>query len=291
MPPKWCRSIRWSANSACTMPASSIRVLVMPALAARARARCWKYARAKCRSSSSTARSSAAWFTRKCWRGPPNSTAAASARTTRRRVSNCQSTFASERCAPVSHQCVGARRRESDGEDSNPDDARAVAIVRVRYDAAERGIAEERQHQRRGEASEVGEFGAVDAKQQQDRQQRHRRPGHRHIDHVDRGKADLAVLLPRCPHRRHDRRRVALDDAVSMQQRGADALTGSDRNQLPRGGAQRGVDLHGGIIAQAAEYDGAHLVAEAGEAAELVEHALAPKKRVGVERQFIAVRA
>ena len=30
MPPKWCRSIRWSASSACTMPASSIRVSAMP---------------------------------------------------------------------------------------------------------------------------------------------------------------------------------------------------------------------------------------------------------------------
>ena len=62
-------------------------------------------------------------------------------------------------------------------------------------------------------------------------------------------------------------------------------------DQLPRGGAQRGLDLHGGIFAQAAEHDGAHLVAEPSEAAELVEHALAPQERVGVERQFVAVRA
>jgi hypothetical protein len=60
---------------------------------------------------------------------------------------------------------------------------------------------------------------------------------------------------------------------------------------LPRGGAQRGLGLHGGIIAQAAEHDGAHLIAEAGKAAEFVEHALAPQERVGVERQFVAVRA
>ena len=31
MPPKWCRSTRWSANSACIMPASSIPVSVMRA--------------------------------------------------------------------------------------------------------------------------------------------------------------------------------------------------------------------------------------------------------------------
>ena len=33
-PPRWCRSIRWSANSACTMPASSIPASAMPAPAA-----------------------------------------------------------------------------------------------------------------------------------------------------------------------------------------------------------------------------------------------------------------
>src|SRR6202034_3079544 len=100
-----------------------------------------------------------------------SSTAAASARTTRRRGSNCRSTFAFERRAPVSYQCAGARRGERDRENGDPDNARAVAIMRVRYDAAERGIAKERQHQRRGKPAEIGEFGAVDAKQQQDRQQ------------------------------------------------------------------------------------------------------------------------
>ena len=44
-----------------------------------------KCARAKCRSSSSTARSSAGWFTKKCWPGPTSFTAAASVRTIRRR--------------------------------------------------------------------------------------------------------------------------------------------------------------------------------------------------------------
>ena len=51
-----------------------------------ARARCWRCARARCRSSSSTARSSAAWSTSRCWSGPRRSTASASARTTRRRA-------------------------------------------------------------------------------------------------------------------------------------------------------------------------------------------------------------
>ena len=58
--PKWSRSIRWWASSACTMPASSIPASAMPAQAGAARARCWKCARAKCPSSWSTARSWAA---------------------------------------------------------------------------------------------------------------------------------------------------------------------------------------------------------------------------------------
>jgi dCTP deaminase len=85
-PRRWCRSIPWSANSACIMPASSIPASAMPAPAGRARARCWKCARAKCRSFSSTARSSAGWCTKECWRGPTPCTASASARTTRRRA-------------------------------------------------------------------------------------------------------------------------------------------------------------------------------------------------------------
>ena len=35
MPPRWCRSIRWSASSACTMRASSIRASAMPERAGR----------------------------------------------------------------------------------------------------------------------------------------------------------------------------------------------------------------------------------------------------------------
>src|SRR5580704_2375065 len=166
MPPRWCRSIRWTANSECTMPVSSIRVLVLPAPAALAHAPCWKCARAKCRSFSNTARSSAAWSTRKCWRGRTSFTALASARTTRRRASNCRSTFAPEQRASLPDQRVCARRRKRDRENRGPGDARAVAIVRIRYDAADDGVAEERQQQCRGEPAEVGEFGAVDAEQQ-----------------------------------------------------------------------------------------------------------------------------
>jgi dCTP deaminase len=54
--------------------------------AAAAAAPCSKCAATKCRSSSKTARSSAAWSTSTCWSGPKASTAPASAPTTRRRA-------------------------------------------------------------------------------------------------------------------------------------------------------------------------------------------------------------
>ena len=57
--------------------------------------------------------------------------------------------------------------------------------------------------------------------------------------------------------------------------------------------SQRQLDLPGGIVAQAAGDDGAHLVAKPGEAAEVVEHAAlaAPEEHVGVGRQLVPVRA
>ncbi len=57
--------------------------------------------------------------------------------------------------------------------------------------------------------------------------------------------------------------------------------------------SQRQLDLPGGIGAQAAGDDGAHLVAKPGEAAEVVEHAAlaAPEEHVGVGRQLVPVGA
>lgn len=79
-------SIRWSANSASIMPASSIRASAMRLPAGAAAAPCSKSAATKCPSSSKTARSSAASSTNTCRKSPPASTAPASAPTTRRRA-------------------------------------------------------------------------------------------------------------------------------------------------------------------------------------------------------------
>ena len=71
------------------------------------------------------------------------------------------------------------------------------------------------------------------------------------------------------------------------------AFAAGDPGQLMRRRSQRQLDLPGGIVAQAADDDGAHLVAQPGEAAEVVEHAAlaAPEEHVGVGRQLVAVRA
>ena len=96
MPLKWCRSIPSSASFACTMPAFLTRASVTPAPVVSAPAPFWKCGRAKCRSSSSTVRSSAVWSTKKCWPDPMSFTAPASARTIRRKASNYPSTSAVE---------------------------------------------------------------------------------------------------------------------------------------------------------------------------------------------------
>ncbi|ODN70484.1 2'-deoxycytidine 5'-triphosphate deaminase [Methylobrevis pamukkalensis] len=83
---RWSPSTRWWANSASTTPASSTPASAMPPPAAPARAPCWRCARARCPSSSTTARPSAASSTRRCRPAPTRSTAWASAPTTRRRA-------------------------------------------------------------------------------------------------------------------------------------------------------------------------------------------------------------
>ena len=68
MPPKWCRSIRWSASFVCIMPVFLTPVLARQKPAARgltaraARVPSWKCARAKCRLFWSMGKLSGAWF-------------------------------------------------------------------------------------------------------------------------------------------------------------------------------------------------------------------------------------
>ena len=64
LPPKWYLSIPWSASFGSTTPASSTPVLAIPKRVERGAARCWKCAATRSRSSSNTARPSAASSTR-----------------------------------------------------------------------------------------------------------------------------------------------------------------------------------------------------------------------------------
>ena len=70
-----------------------------------------------------------------------------------------------------------------------------------------------------------------------------------------------------------------------------DAFTGTDMDQLLRGSDQCGLSLPCRVFGERMQHDEAHLVVQTLEAAERVEHAIAPQKLVGGSRQLIAIGA
>src|SRR5262249_56322640 len=68
------------------------------------------------------------------------------------------------------------------------------------------------------------------------------------------------------------------------------ALAGRDQPQLPCRGRKGGFDLLQRILLQTVQHDEAHFLAEAAEAAELIEDAVAPEKIIGGRRQLLAVK-
>ncbi len=79
--------------------------------------------------------------------------------------------------------------------------------------------------------------------------------------------------------------------AVGMADPAIGAFAGSDMDQLLRGGDDGGLGLAQRIFGERLPHDQAHLVVQALEAAERVEHAVAPQELVGGRRQFIAIGA
>ena len=80
-------------------------------------------------------------------------------------------------------------------------------------------------------------------------------------------------------------------DRVGVPDRIHHAFAGVDAHQLARRRQQRHLGLQRRIVAQAFQHDRGHLVAQAVEAAEPVEHAFAPEERVGIGGQFVPMRA
>src|SRR5262245_35218510 len=108
---------------------------------------------------------------------------------------------------------------------------------------------------------------------------------------IDQVKMQLAMLLPCLLHSRHFPWNEALDDSVGVPDSIMCPVPGRDQGELARGGRQCSFDLLQGILLQAVQDDEAHFIPEPGEAAELIEDAIAPEEVVGVRRQLVAIRA
>src|SRR3954469_9319849 len=93
-------------------------------------------------------------------------------------------------------------RDEKEHERCQPRDARAVSIVGIRQRSAYEGISEDRERDRRGEKSEIGEAGVPGTEPDHGQQQYHRGQGDRHMQAIDRREAELALLLTRRAHGR-----------------------------------------------------------------------------------------
>src|SRR5665213_4255499 len=86
-------------------------------------------------------------------------------------------------------------------------------------------------------------------------------------------------------------KRQMFDDSVSMWDPDRGAFAGRNVRQLPGGGHERGLRLPSRIFHQRMQRDVAHLVVQAGKAAQLVEHAVAPQELVRGGWQLVAVGA
>src|SRR6202790_3540667 len=76
-----------------------------------------------------------------------------------------------------------------------------------------------------------------------------------------------------------------------MRYPAVDSLAGGDPDQLARGGDNGGLRLPERIFDERMRDDKTHLVVHAIEAAERVEHAVAPQELIGGGRQLVAIGA
>jgi len=157
--------------------------------------------------------------------------------------------------------------------------------------AADGGIGEKRKRRSRSKPAEVGIGREAQANGHKRHQQQHRAERDRNVDAVDGREIDCAALLAGGAHRGNRGGRELLDDRVGMPNRIQYAFATADAYELARRGGQGADCLFGGVSAQTLDDDGAHLVAEPVEAAEPIEHALAPEERVGVVGQLMTVIA
>ena len=184
-----------------------------------------------------------------------------------------------------------ACERQCAGDGRQPDDARAIAVVRIGQGAADQRIGQKRQRAESRQFAKGGRQSPPPYEHNDNRQQRHAQQRQRIMQLVDRREREFALLLARRLHRRLELRRVVVHDEISVPGPMHDTFAGMHVDQLTRGGDRRGFELQRRIIDQALNGDVFHLLAETGEAAEPVEQRTAPEPDIGVARQRILVGA
>ena len=199
--------------------------------------------------------------------------------------------FVPPACEARSPDCASPPGHQQQHERRKPRDARAIAIVRIRQRAAHEGVGEDRERDRRGENSEIAEARPHGTEPDDGQQQHHRGPCDRHMQAIDRGEVEFALLLTCGAHGRQRGRREPFDHAVGVPDAGVHAVAGAHAHKLFGSPGDGGLDLQPRILDEAVEHDRVHFVVHALETAEPVEHALAPEEHIGVVRQLVAMRA
>src|ERR1700712_3885929 len=103
---------------------------------------------------------------------------------------------------------------------------------------------------------------------------------------VDASEIQCAALLARRTHGGNFRGNETLDNAVGVPDLVVNTCAALDHHKLSRCRHCGHFNLLAGVCDKAVERDDPHLVAEAVEAAELVENAVAPEEFVGGFRKF-----
>lgn len=179
-------------------------------------------------------------------------------------------------------------------ERRDPDQARAVAVVRSGEHAADEGIGKQPEAGRAREQAQIGELAPAKSEQKHEGQERQRPERERSMQEIQVFEVKRAVALQGRVRGRNHLREQPLDRPIGVPDRHDDAVAGLDHGELLCGRAQRGRDVQRRILHQALGGDRRHLGPAVEEAADPREGAvgtLVPEEIVAGRRQAIEVRA
>src|SRR5262249_13097663 len=112
----------------------------------------------------------------------------------------------------------------------------------------------------------------------------------RNVNPIDQIELERAALLSGTLHRGYFFGNEVADDSVGVRDLIMHAVSACDLPELSCGSRERGFELQQRILLEAIQDDQAHFLAEAVEAAKLIEHAPAPQELIGSGRQLVAIR-